>query len=134
MLFAAPVAGTPRADFVAHVGGLRNNDGQVLCALFDKADAFPDGERALQGGKVKVSKRRATCRFKGLRAGRYAVAVFHDEDGDGEMDTFLGIPTEGFAFSNNAKPSTFGPPSFSDAAFEVDGKRKQKLSIRMRYF
>jgi uncharacterized protein (DUF2141 family) len=133
MLFAAPAAATQRADLMVHVGGLRNSDGQVLCALFDKADAFPDGERALQGGKVKVSERRATCQLKGLSPGRYAVAVFHDEDGDGEMDTFLGIPTEGFGFSNNAKPSTFGPPSFSDAAFKVDGKIKRKISIRMRY-
>ena len=51
--------------------------------------------------------------------GTYAVAVHHDEDGDGEMDTGLfGIPSEPHGFSNNAR-GRFGPPSWRAARVRV---------------
>jgi uncharacterized protein (DUF2141 family) len=112
--------------------GLRNNDGQVLCALFDNANAFPDGKKAVQGTRSKAANRQASCRFDDLKPGVYAVAVFHDEDGDGQMDSVLGIPTEGFGFSNNAKPGLFGPPSFQAAAFRMGGGERA-VTIKMLY-
>ena len=112
--------------------GMRNSDGQVLCALFKGADGFPEGEKAMQGSRAKVTNGQASCGFNDLKPGVYAVAVFHDEDGDGEMDSLLGIPTEGFGFSNNAKPGMFGPPSYKDAAFRM-GSGKRAVTIKMLY-
>ena len=57
--------------------------------------------------------------FRDVAPGRYAVKLFHDRNGDGELATNLfGIPSEPFGFSNNA-PAQFGPPAFADAAFDV---------------
>jgi len=112
--------------------GMRNSDGQALCALFKGAKGFPDGNAAIQGGQTTVKDGRASCSFKGLEPGTYAVGVIHDEDGDSEMDTVLGIPTEGFGFSNNAKPGMFGPPPFKDAAFRV-GAGTKSVVIKMLY-
>ena len=112
--------------------GMRNSDGQVLCALFDSPDAFPEGEKAIQGARSKVADGQASCRFKDIKPGVYAVAVFHDEDGDGQMDSLLGIPTEGFGFSNNAKPALFGPPAFQKAAFRM-GSGRRAVAIKMLY-
>ena len=112
--------------------GMRNSDGQVLCALFKGAKGFPDGEAALKGGRTTVKDGKANCSFKRLEPGTYAVGVIHDEDGDAEMDTVLGIPTEGFGFSNNAKPGMFGPPAFKEAAFRV-GAGTKSLVIKMLY-
>jgi uncharacterized protein (DUF2141 family) len=129
----APTTSAGKSGSVtAHITGLRNSDGQVLCALFKGPKGFPNAEHATQGGTGKLAGGKATCRFSGLRSGRYAVAILHDEDADGEMDTVLGIPTEGFAFSNNAKPSLFGPPSFDEAAFQVAGDAK-RIGVRMLY-
>jgi uncharacterized protein (DUF2141 family) len=51
--------------------------------------------------------------------GRYAIRLFHDRDGNGQLGTnMMGIPNEPFGFSNDA-PVQFGPPSFDAAAFEV---------------
>ena len=124
-------AGEP-AKLTVRMHGMRNDDGQVFCALFKGAKGFPDGDKATQGGRTTVKNGRATCRFKGLKDGVYAVAVFHDEDGDGQMDSVLGIPTEGFGFSNNAKPGMFGPPSFEEASFRVSGGHRA-LAIKMLY-
>jgi uncharacterized protein (DUF2141 family) len=129
---AAPASAAERRQIAASVGGMRNSEGQVLCALFKGPKGFPDAEHAVKGARSEITGGRATCRFTGLAEGVYAVAVFHDEDKDGDMDTILGIPTEGFGFSNNAKPRTFGPPPFSEAAFRVKGKSKS-VSITMLY-
>ena len=60
----------------------------------------------------------ATSAFEDLEPGRYAVIAYHDEDGDGGMDRFLGmIPTEPWGLSNNIEVS--GPPAFVDAAFDL---------------
>jgi uncharacterized protein (DUF2141 family) len=63
----------------------------------------------------------AACVFNALPAGTYAVAVFHAEHNETQMETGLfGKPKQGYGFSNNPS-STFGPPSFSSAAFEYRG-------------
>ena len=47
------------------------------------------------------------------------MAAYHDENGNGKLDTnFLGIPSEGVAASNDAK-GTMGPPSYEKAKFAV---------------
>jgi uncharacterized protein (DUF2141 family) len=131
-VLAGPASAGDQSDLTVRAHGMRNSDGQVLCALFNGPDGFPDGESAVQGDRTRVSRGKATCEFKNLKPGVYAAAVFHDEDGDGQMDSVLGIPTEGFAFSNNAKPGMFGPPSFKEAAFRVSGG-KRALLIKMLY-
>ena len=52
-------------------------------------------------------------------AGEYAVAIVHDENGNGRLDTsWLGIPKEGLGTSNNAR-GRLGPPKYRDAKFSV---------------
>ena len=73
-------------------------------------------------------------RFEGLAPGDYAVKVFHDEDGDGEMDkNFMGLPKEGFAFSNRAKVR-FGPPSFGAMRVSVTQDAPALTSAVLSYW
>lgn len=93
--------------------------GAVWVLLFSEAQAkaFPTKRDQAQA-RVDVAPAAgvAKARFEGLGCGQdYAVAVVHDEDGDGRLRTnFLGIPNEGLGASRNAT-GTFGPPKFSDA-------------------
>ena len=49
--------------------------------------------------RVAVTDREARVVFRGLAEGQYAVALFHDQNGNGEFDTGLfGPPVEGFGF------------------------------------
>jgi uncharacterized protein (DUF2141 family) len=115
------------------VSGLRNSKGQVSCALFRSADGFPkDANKAVAHQEVRIASARATCSFEEVPPGRYAVAVFHDENGNGKMDTNLvGMPREGVGASNNPK-TRLGPPKFADAAFSVAGSEVD-LQITLRY-
>ena len=131
-LLAVPASAQSTSVVTVAAGGLKNDDGQVVCALFDSGKGFPDGKHALKDDIAPVQSRGGVCRFTGVAPGTYAVALFHDENKDKVLNTFLGIPREGFGFSRNAPPSTFGPPKFSAASFRVV-KGDYTLRVSMRY-
>lgn len=82
---------------------------------------------------MKIPAGEARCDFEDIPSGSYALVVLHDENMNGKLDTnWLGIPKEGYGFSNNAKPAAFHAPSFSDASFVYDGKTLD-LTITLRY-
>jgi uncharacterized protein (DUF2141 family) len=81
---------------------------------------------------INIRKSQARCDFEDIPPGTYAIAVVHDENMNGKLDTnLLGIPTEGYAFSNDAK-GLLGAPSFSAASFPYDG-RDLELTISLHY-
>lgn len=113
------------------VTNVRAAKGEVAITL------YPDDKRRFlaKGGKLARVRTKAqlttrTCFW--VPAGHYAVAVYHDENGDHEFQrTLVGLPAEGFGFSNN--PATnIGLPSFSSARF-VAGPDERAVTIEMRY-
>lgn len=116
-----------------HIDGLRNDSGQVLCALFSSTRDFPKKpENAVAHANSTIVHGQATCEFQSIPSGTYAVSVFHDENSNGKLDTkFMGIPREGVGASNDAK-GRFGPPKFSAAAFQYSGGR-MTLKITINY-
>lgn len=137
--FSLVESGVPQAqshqENVIHVevGGMRNNNGQIICALYSSADGFPKkSEKAIAHVNSAISDKQAVCEFPGIAPGTYAVSVFHDENSNGKLDTnFMGIPREGVGASNDAK-GHLGPPKFDAAAFLFSGGR-MSLTIRINY-
>jgi uncharacterized protein (DUF2141 family) len=123
----------PRNLIHVEVDGVRNDKGQVLCALFSSAADFPKhAERAIARSKSAIADGHAMCEFAGVVPGTYAVSVFHDENNNGKLDTnFIGMPKEGVGASNNAK-GHMGPPKFDAAAFRFAGGRLD-INIKMTY-
>jgi uncharacterized protein (DUF2141 family) len=124
---------SPRGILSVRVVGLRNDHGRCGCALFDSEKGFPKDTRAArQRNWCPIQGSESLCRFAPIAAGNYAVACFHDENGNGKCDTgFLGIPTEGTVVSNQAK-GFMGPPSFNAARFSFAGQTTE-LRLRMTY-
>ncbi len=121
------------ATLTVQVTNLRNNQGRVAIAVFNTEDSFPDQEEALRGKLAKIRNKQAKVSFPGLKPGTYAVAVLHDENENDEMDfNFVGMPLEGYGFSNDAS-AMFGPPSFEDASFKLK-TGAAKTRIKTRYF
>jgi uncharacterized protein (DUF2141 family) len=105
--------------------------GAVMVALYDSAAAY-DGNngRPVAATAVPASGASVVATFENLPAGDYAVKAYHDVNGDGEMNTNpFGIPTEPYAFSNNAV-GNMGPARWAAARFAVSGTTAQTLSIR----
>lgn len=118
-----PTAGRsqPAGKLSITVTGVRNSDGAVRCALFNSPAAFPKIGQEWRGVIAPIRGGSANCVFSGVPAGTYAVAFFHAEHNETQLTTGLfGKPQQGYGFSNNATGS-FGPPSFSAAAFRYDG-------------
>jgi uncharacterized protein (DUF2141 family) len=123
----------PAGSITTRVAGLRSNNGQVGCSLYNSAKGYPkDPSAALESRFCPIDKNASLCAFRPVPAGTYAIACFHDENGNGKLDTgIFGIPKEGVCASNGAT-GTLGPPSFQDAKFDTSGAPRD-VSVRMKY-
>jgi uncharacterized protein (DUF2141 family) len=113
---------------------IRNSTGAVACALFESPVGFPTEflHYATNIMVIKVRDTQARCDFEDIAPGTYALGIIHDENMNGKLDTnWLGIPTEGYGFSNDAK-ALLGAPSFSAASFSYDGQNRD-MTISMHY-
>ena len=126
LLIAASAAA---ADLEVTVSGMRSTEGHARVAVHKRVSgvAFPEGGvvaaiwRPADTGKIRFV-------FTGLAPGDYAVAAFHDADADGKLaQNIVGMPTEGFGFSNGAV-GFMGPPGFDEAAVTV-GVRDDLVSV-----
>lgn len=113
---------------------IRNSTGTVACALFESPDGFPTDylRMATNVMVIKIRKDQARCDFEDIPPGAYAMAVVHDENMNGKLDiNWLGIPTEGYGFSNDAK-GVMGAPPFSAASFLYNGQNLE-LTMSLHY-
>ncbi|WP_369426121.1 DUF2141 domain-containing protein [Croceibacterium aestuarii] len=111
---------------------LRSAKGLVQACLTANPRRFPDctGDSHAYSLTVPAGPE-VHLDFGQIPAGRYAIALLHDENGNGRADKTLMIPREGFGFSRDAAVH-MGPPKFAAAAFEVGGRAVEQ-TIRMRY-
>ena len=126
--------GSAAESSVLHVRilSLRNNSGHAHCTLFN-SDAFPkDDSKAVKQADAPIRDNSAVCDFAGIPAGRYAVVAYHDENDNGKFDeSMIGMPEEGYAFSQNVHP-TISAPSFEECAFDYKGG-DQTITLNMIY-
>jgi uncharacterized protein (DUF2141 family) len=118
----------------AVVEGLRDNNGRVGCSLFNGPDGFPrDKAKEFRGMWTRKHNHVAVCDFTGVPSGTYAVTVLDDSNTNGKMDfNFIGLPTKGYGFSNDAK-ATLTPPSFGAASFSYSGAGSLTVPINIVY-
>lgn len=118
----AQTAGRPASGKLSvSVSGMRSDSGVVRCGLYASADGFRQPGREQSGVAAKPNGGQATCVFSGLAAGTYAIAVFHAEQNETQIEYgMFGKPKQGFGFSRNPA-TTFGPPSFEAASFSYSG-------------
>ena len=116
------------ASLEIEITGTQGVEGQVLVALFDRAEGWLS--RPLQSRKITPgADGTLRLRFDDLPEGQYAYSLLHDLNGNGRMDfNLIGMPTEAYAFSNNA--GRFGAPKFDEARFTLAGDLQQRVSLR----
>jgi uncharacterized protein (DUF2141 family) len=114
------------------IDNIKNDNGDILIGLYSNSQTFP--RKVSDGRIVKASKAGVIVAFHDLKPGPYAITVLHDENSNKDMDqSMIGIPKEGFGFSNNAR-IFLGPPSFDNAKFEIQpGTKDTHISIDLRY-
>ncbi len=140
LLFSAGLAqaepecvGAPAGTrLLVRVEGVRAATGQVVVTLYpDDPKRFlaPHGKLLRQRPAARAGETQACFELPG--PGTYALAVYHDSNGDGRFNrTVVGMPAEGFGFSNDA-PTPVGLPSFSAVRFAAKGAQTTaRLTLR----
>ncbi len=121
-------------SLTVEVKDLRNSDGTVLFALYNREDAFPDEHYKKYYRKLsaKIVSGKSEVTFENLPAGKYAVNILHDEDSNGKIKKGLILPKEGIGFSNYQSIGISNKPAFQKASFELLGNKE--ISVKMIYF
>ena len=118
-LFEANDEGTAVGDHELRIeiSNIKKVQGQILVAIYDNEDQYLDTKNSFHA-QAPVKKEGTMTISVEIPFGHYAIGMFHDLNGNGELDTnFMGVPSEPYGFSNGKK-GTFGPPSFDRAKFE----------------
>lgn len=100
------------------IDGLDDPVGEIRIAIFDSENRYMENPSLAE--IVPVSQTNIEWQIENLAYGQYAIAVYHDKNKNGKLDTnILGIPLEVYGFSNNAR-GKFGPASWNQAKFTVN--------------
>lgn len=115
---------------IVEVNGFQSSNGRAMIALYDSKDKFDNEINAFREAQLLIHESRVVWTVNDLPSGEYAIKMYYDENNNGIMDTnLLGIPKEGFGFSNNAEVGS-SPPSFEKTMFKIkDGVVKQTIQL-----
>lgn len=111
-------------ELKVEVKDFKSTKGSLYAQLFnEQGDVIANIIQPMQEADVQ------TYVFNNLKAGKYAIRVFHDKNDNGKLDTtFIGIPKERFGFSNNVM-GKFGPPSLEQQLFEVNENATHQINL-----
>jgi uncharacterized protein (DUF2141 family) len=131
---AADCTGTPSPiRLFVNVDNVRSSRGLIAVTLYtDERRKFLAKRGSLYVGRVPARPGRTRVCIHVPRPGTYALAVYHDADSDRSFDrTGIGLPDEGFGFSNNP-PTFLGLPNFSRVRLNVP-RTDLSTTVRLHY-
>lgn len=118
------------ADLIVNITGVLNDQGKIRAGLFLDPTQFPEG-KPIKSVIIDASTKAVEVRFDGLSPGKYAIAIFHDENYNGRVDkNIFGLPKESYGFSNNVR-GVLRPPNFEEAAILLETTDKT-ISVQLR--
>ena len=113
-----------------HISGISKIKGSLFIAIFRATDDFPVFGKQFKGIVKEVEGKSQNYTFDDLPEGEYALAIYQDENRNKILDkNLLGIPTEIYGFSNNARRS-FSAPSFQEAKFKLNKDLHQTVFLK----
>ena len=128
-LMVLPFLGFSQNSLVIEVVGVSNSKGNIQAALYNTADTFLSNDVVFKTDSVLARQGTTKLVMEDIPDGEYAVAIFHDENGNDELDTnWLGIPKEPIGFSKSGM-KTFGPPKFKDCSFRIQPDTQIQISL-----
>jgi len=116
------------------ITGIRNNKGEIRVGIFKDDESFQDEKsfRSIKFDKLKLSNGTLHVKFE-IEHGEYGLSFVDDENNNAKMDyNFIGLPKEGFGFSNYYHAG-FTKPHFNDFKFKHLPNQKTKVVMKVRY-
>lgn len=133
LMVLAPYGLAAQSTLIIPIKGPVEASGHLLYSLYKDGVGFPDQpKQAFRSGKQTVVPGENRIIIQSIPPGRYALALVHDRNDNGELDkNGMGIPSEPFGFSNNVI-GAFGPPKFQRAQFLVQPGNNELTPLRLR--
>ncbi len=134
LLFFLPAISLNAQNVEVIIKGIRSVKGQIAIGVFKDDKTFQKEEAFLniQFPKKDISNGEMRVQFS-LEPGIYGLSMLDDENSNGKMEyNFLGIPKEGFGFSDYYL-SGFKKPKFDAFKFTLDKEQKRTITVRIRY-
>ncbi|MCD9574364.1 DUF2141 domain-containing protein [Flavobacterium soyae] len=126
-LFICSLMSAQNVKLTVSVSGIKNNTGIVKVGLYNSDGTFLKTTYKSLSSEIKNNE--VTVTFDNLPSGEYAISTYHDENNNGKLDrNAMGIPSEDYAASNNAK-GFMGPPAYKDAKFIVEKDSKIEIVL-----
>jgi uncharacterized protein (DUF2141 family) len=124
--FICSLMSAQNANLTVAVSGLKSNTGMVKVGLYNSEGTFL--KTIYKSITSEIKNNSATVTFVGIPKGEYGISTYQDENSNGILDkNMMGIPSEDFACSNNAK-GFMGPPAYEDAKFNIN--KDSKIDIK----
>lgn len=116
-------------DLHIKVTNVAPGKGKIVVSVFNTKATWLKAGKEFKIVKQPVDKSTTlTVTVPGLKAGKYAIIIYQDENNNGEFDrNFLNIPKEPYALSNNIKPMF--KPSFDDSLFNFNKEMTLNLKL-----
>ncbi len=128
-IFIIPVWVFSQNTISVKVHNVPSQDGNINVAVYDSDESFLKFDKVVKTGSIQAQEGMVALKIENMPAGEYALAVFHDENANNELDTnWLGIPTEKVAFSKG-KMKTFGPPKYKECVFSVNSDYEINIEL-----
>jgi uncharacterized protein (DUF2141 family) len=129
-LMLIPTLDAAAATLTLKVTDIRKDSGHLMITVESTADGWNGKQKEAARARIKAVNGELVYRFENLPPGPYAVQVMHDENDNGKLDSnFLGIPSEGYGFSNN--PRVMRRATFEEARFELPAAGSD-IDVRLR--
>lgn len=129
-LMAATALEAAAATLTLKASDVQKDGGYLLITVEATADGWNGKQKEAARARIEAKRGETTHRFENLPPGHYAVQVIHDENDNGKFDSnFLGIPSEGYGFSNN--PRVMRRPTFEEARFDLPPEGAE-IHVRLR--
>lgn len=131
LAFSFPLISFSQNKLSIEVSGVPSSDGNIMVALYNTSDSFLKSDLVYKAGSAHAQEGITQVEIEDIPDGEYAIAIFHDANGNDELDTnWLGIPKEDVGFSKS-RMKTFGPPSFKECSFKIASDRNSVVQIHM---
>jgi len=112
-----------------NINGVTSEKGNICFAIYTNENSFLKFDKVYKSGSEKAVKGNTAFNITDLPEGDYAIAIFHDANGNKNLDTnVLGIPKEQIAFSKG-KMKMFGPPKFEECVFTLNSNMEMNIRL-----
>jgi uncharacterized protein (DUF2141 family) len=140
----APPASAQQSTITVNMSGIRSQKGNVVVCLWSKENKdfpFCSSAAAYKSTTLKANNSNLVATFQNIPSGEYAISAFHDENGNGKLDTnWMGMPKEGLAAPNapkmdkekNQNQGRRERPSFDKMKFKLDSSTTVSASFMYR--